>query len=347
MTGLSTVRWGLLSTAAINDAIIPAIAMSPRSELIAVASRTQEKVDKYAQKHGIPRAYGSYVELLADSDIDAVYISLPNSLHAEWIVKAAQAGKHVLCEKPLVISLDEFDAIEAAAREFKVVVFEAFANLHHPSIRHALELVRSGALGDIQFISGRGYFKLPADDVDNIRLKPELGGGSLWDVGVYPVSLAITFAGVGAPVEVWGSQITGDTGVDIAFAGQMRFANGVTAQISSGICSPLHRDLVIIGENGMLELERSIIALNEADKEMEIEHTTSSGLVTNEKKTIVIPVANQYQMEVDALAACILDGAQPVVPLSDSREFLITNLALYESANTDRPVRTSMSLPAS
>ena len=97
----------------------------------------------------------------------------------------------------------------------------------------------------------------------------------------------------------------------------------------------------------MLELERSIIALNEAGKEMEIEHTTSSGLVTNEKKTIVIPVANQYQMEVDALAACILDGAQPVVPLSDSREFLITNLALYESANTDRPVRTSMSLPAS
>ena len=347
MTGLSTVRWGLLSTAAINDAIIPAIAMSPRSELIAVASRTQEKVDKYAQKHGIPRAYGSYVELLADSDIDAVYISLPNSLHAEWIVKAAQAGKHVLCEKPLVISLDEFDAIEAAAREFKVVVFEAFANLHHPSIRHALELVRSGALGDIQFINGWGYFKLPADDVDNIRLKPELGGGSLWDVGVYPVSLAITFAGVGAPVEVWGSQITGDTGVDIAFAGQMRFANGVTAQISSGICSAPHKRLVIVGSDGLLEIAYPTIPVNVADQDIKIEHLTSSGIVTTEDRTIVIPAANQYQMEVDALAACILDGAQPVVPLSDSREFLITNLALYESANTDRPVRTSMSLPAS
>lgn len=343
MTELSMVRWGLLSTAWINDAIIPAIAMSPRSELIAVASRTQEKVDKYAQKHGIPRAYGSYVELLADSDIDAVYISLPNSLHAEWIVKAAQAGKHVLCEKPLVISLDEFDAIEAAAREFKVVVFEAFANLHHPSIRHALELVRSGALGDIQFINGWGYFKLPADDVDNIRLKPELGGGSLWDVGVYPVSLAITFAGVGAPVEVWGSQITGDTGVDIAFAGQMRFANGVTAQISSGIYSPPSTGLVIVGEDGALELRYPTIPLHVSDQEMEIEHTTSSG----GNNTIIIPVTNPYQMEVDAIAACILDGAQPVVPLSDSREFLITNLALYESANTDRPVRTSMSLPAS
>ena len=347
MTGLSTVRWGLLSTAAINDAIIPAIAMSPRSEMIAVASRTQEKVDKYAQKHGIPRAYGSYVELLADSDIDAVYISLPNSLHAEWIVKAAQAGKHVLCEKPLVISLDEFDAIEAAAREFKVVVFEAFANLHHPSIRHALELVRSGALGDIQFISGRGYFKLPADDVDNIRLKPELGGGSLWDVGVYPVSLAITFAGVGAPVEVWGSQITGDTGVDIAFAGQMRFANGVTAQISSGICSAPHKRLVIVGSDGLLEIAYPTIPVNVADQDIKIEHLTSSCIVSTEDRTIVIPAANQYQMEVDALAACILDGAQPVVPLSDSREFLITDLALYESAKIGRPVRTSMSLPAS
>ena len=341
MTELSVVRWGILSTAWINRAIIEGIAMSPRSELIAVASRTQEKVDNYAEKHGIPRAYGSYVELLADSDVDAVYVSLPNSLHAEWIVKSARAGKHVLCEKPLVISLEEFDAVEAAARDFKVVVFEAFPHLHHPSIRQALEMVESGALGDVQFINGRGYFRLPPDDLDNIRLKPELGGGSLWDIGVYPVSLAITVAGVGAPVEVWGSQITGDTGVDIAFAGQMRFANDVTAQISSGISSPLHRDFVIIGEDGRLQIGRPIITLDEAEEEMRIEHTTSSG----EKNTIVIPAANQYQMEVDALAACILDGAQPVVPLSDSREFLITNLALHESAKIGRPVRTGIPLP--
>ena len=343
MTELSVVRWGILSTAWINEAIIPAIAMSPRSELIAVASRTQEKVDNYAEKHGIPRAYGSYVELLADSDVDAVYVSLPNSLHAEWIVKAARAGKHVLCEKPLVINLEEFKSVEAAAREFSVVVFEAFANLHHPSIRQALEMVESGVLGDVQFINGRGYITLPPEDLDNIRLKPELGGGSLWDIGVYPVSLAIMFAGVGAPVEVWGRQITGVTGVDIAFAGQMRFANDVTAQISSGICSPPNTRLVIVGEDGTLELRYPTIPMHVSDQEMKIEHTTSSG----EKKTIVIPVANQYQMEVDALAACILDGAQPVVPLSDSREFLITNLALYESAKIGRPVRTGMPLPSS
>ena len=337
------VRWGILSTAAINEAIIRAIAMSPRSELIAVASRTQERVDNYAEKHGIPRAYGSYDELLNDSDVDAVYVSLPNSLHAEWIVKAARAGKHVLCEKPLVIRLEEFDAVEAAARDCKVVVFEAFPHLHHPSIRHALEMVEAGALGDVQFINGRGYFRLPPDDLNNIRLNPELGGGSLWDIGVYPVSLAITVAGVGAPVEVWGSQITGDTGVDIAFAGQMRFANDVTAQISSGICSPPNTGLVIVGEDGAIELRHPTIPMHVSDEEMKIEHTTSSG----EKKTIVIPVTNPYQMEVDALAACILDGAQPVVPLSDSREFLITNLALYESAKIGRPVLTGMSLPES
>ncbi len=342
-TEFPEVRWGILSTAAINEAIISAIAMSPRSELIAVASRSQVKVDGYAEKHAIPRAYGSYVELLADTDVDAVYVSLPNSLHAEWIVKAARAGKHVLCEKPLVINLEEFEVVEAAARDFKVVVFEAFANLHHPSIRQALEIVDSGALGALQFINGWGYFTVPPDDCDNIRLKPELGGGSLWDVGVYPVSLAITFAGVGAPIEVWGSQITGDTGVDIAFMGQMRFANDVTAQISSGICSPRNRGLVIVGEDGMLELGHPTIPMDVAGKKMKIEHTTRGG----EKKTIVTPAANAYQMEVDALVACVLDKAKPVVPLSDSREFLITNLALYHSANTGRPVRTCMSLPAS
>lgn len=339
MTDLSIVRWGILSTADINVHLIRAINMSTRSELIAVASRSEEQAESYAKKHGIARAYGSYAALLADLDVDAVYVSLPNSLHSEWIVQAAQAGKHVLCEKPLVISMEQLDAVESAADTSDVVVFEGFANLHHPSIEQSLEIVRSGTLGRLQLINGWQYFTVPPEDQENIRLQPELGGGSLWDVGVYPVSLAVVFAGVGAPVEVWATQIIGETHVDIAFMGQMRFANGVNSQFSSGIRSPRDQGMVIVGEEGILELSYPTVPANVAGKNMKIEHTTKDGT----KKTTVIPVTNPYHMEVDALVACVLDGASPVVPLSDSREFLITNLALLQSANTGRPVRPTVS----
>ena len=190
-----TVRWGLLSTAKINAALIGPLQTAARSQLAAVASRDHGKAAAYAAEHHIPKAFGSYEELLADPEIDAVYISLPNSMHAEWTIKAAQAGKHVLCEKPLVVSLAELDQVEAAAAKAGVTVFEAFMYLHHPQTRQALEMVRSGKLGKLQTINSWFNFYLPPVQAQNVRLQAGLTGGAMWDVGVYPNSVSIVMAG--------------------------------------------------------------------------------------------------------------------------------------------------------
>jgi D-xylose 1-dehydrogenase (NADP+, D-xylono-1,5-lactone-forming) len=328
------VRWGLLSTAKINSALIGPLKQAKRSELAAVASRDAERVAEYARKHEIPKAYASYEALLADPEIDAVYISLPNSLHAEWTVKAAQAGKHVLCEKPLVVALDELDRVEAAAAAAGVTVFEAFMYLHHPQTRRALEMVQSGRLGTLQTIESWFNFNLPPENAKNVRLQANLTGGSLWDVGVYPNSLAIVMAGGQAPAEVWAQQITGESGVDVGMRAQLRFANGVVAQISSGFRTPFREAAYLVGNTGILQVvEPWKPGVAGAESTM-----IFTG-VDNGKETIVTPAINPYACEVEAMEACVLDGAAPVVPLALSRAFARSVLAIYESARTGRVVK--------
>ncbi|MBE7549926.1 MAG: Gfo/Idh/MocA family oxidoreductase [Anaerolineales bacterium] len=328
------IRWGLLSTANINDAVIEPIRQASRSELVGVASRSLDKAQAYAQAKGIPKAYSSYEALLADPAIDVIYNPLPNTLHCEWTVKAAEAGKHVLCEKPITPTLAELDQVEAAARVNKVTVFEAFMYLHHPQTLQVKEMIQAGKLGSLQLIHSWFAYYLPPEDSQNIRLAPHLAGGSLWDVGVYPNSLAIVMAGVGAPVEVWASQSIGETGVDVSFIGQMKFANGVIAQISCGFRTPFHEGVHLIGDAGMIQiLEPWKPGL--AGKNSNLIYTTRD----DSKETLVIPAANPYLAEVEAMEACILDGAEPVIPLSLSRDFLRSVLALYESARTGQVVK--------
>ena len=220
----SRLRWGLLSTANINKALLEPLRTSKRNQLLAVASRSQERADEYARKHKVKRAYGSYNELLADPDIDVIYNPLPNHLHAEWTIKAVQAGKHVLCEKPLALSLAEVDAISAAADKYGKVVAEAFMYRTHPQTLEVQELVAGGKLGKIRMV--RGSYTYPGPDPDNYRWKPEMGGGGLWDVGCYPLSYTRTVLGV-EPQRVLGFQATGPTGVDEFFAGQLQFPNDI------------------------------------------------------------------------------------------------------------------------
>jgi predicted dehydrogenase len=327
------IRWGLLSTAGINDALIEPIRQAGRSELVAVASRSLDKAQAYAQEKGIPKAHGSYEALLADPNIDVIYNPLPNTLHCEWTVKAAEAGKHVLCEKPISPTLAELEQIEAAAKANRVTVFEAFMYLHHPQTLQVKEIIQSGQLGKVQLINSWFAYYLPPEDSHNIRLNPDLAGGALWDVGVYPNSLAIVMAGAGAPVEVWASQIKGETGVDVSLIGQMKFANGVIAQISCGFRSPFREGVHIVGDRGIIQIiepwkpglqgkESQLVFIGRDDA----------------RETLVVPAANPYSAEVAAMEACILDGAEPVVPLSLSRDFLRSVLALYESAETGRVV---------
>src|SRR3990170_3418207 len=180
------LRWGLLSTARINQALMAPLGSSTRNRLVAVASRIPERGEAYAREWNIPRAFASYEAMLADPDIDVIFNPLPNRLHAEWTIKAAQAGKHVLCEKPLAITVEEVDAIEAAARQAGVVVAEAFMYRHHPQTLKVRELVDGGAVGDLWLVRGSFTFDLTRES--DPRLDPALGGGSIWDVGCYPIS---------------------------------------------------------------------------------------------------------------------------------------------------------------
>jgi len=328
------LRWGILSTAAINDWVIGPMRQTGRSELVAVASRTSEGAQSYADKWGIPRAYGDYEGLLADPDVDVIYNPLPNSLHCEWTIKAAAAGKHVLCEKPIVLTPEELDRMEAAAAAYKVTVFEAWAYLHHPQMNRVRALIDAGRLGDLQLITGCHAFYLPPEDRHNIRLNPALGGGGLWDVGIYPVSQSILLAGAGAPVEVWGCQITGETGVDVAMSGQLRFSNGVIGHIWGGMRTAQRYGLEVVGSGGTLVIPNPSIRPGTENEDQSMFLTTSDG----REETIVTPAKDAYQTEIETMESCLLDGAAPKMTFEMSRRILRTVLALYESAETGKLV---------
>jgi predicted dehydrogenase len=329
-----TIRWGLLSTARINDALIGPIQKSPRSQLYCVASRDGDKAQTYALQKEIDHAYGSYEAMLADPAVDVVYISLPNSLHCEWAVKAAEAGKHILCEKPVAVTMDEFERMAAAAQANNVTLFEAFMYLHHPQTLRAQEIIRDGKIGIVQSVQSWFHFYLPAERTTNIRLNAGLSGGSLWDVGVYPNSMAITMIGKGAPGAVWGSQILGESGVDVAMRGQLHFADGAVAQISSGFRTPFREGAFIVGDAGILHIsEPWKPGLAGRDSVMTLTHRDG------QVESITTPAVDPYLCEVQAMEACILDGAAPVVSLDQSRNFLRSVLALYQSASSGQVVK--------
>lgn len=325
---MQKIRWGLLSTANINRRLIPAIRASARGELTAVASRSQASADAYAQNWGIPQAFGSYEAMLNSDAVDAVYISLPNHLHAEWSMAAMRAGKHVLCEKPFALTLDEVDAVTAVSRETGMVVAEAFMYRHHPQTKKLGELVRNGRVGRVTVV--RAAFNFAFQSRDNIRLVPEWGGGCLWDVGVYPLSLAQYVMG-GPPVRVSGEQWLGPSGVDEVFSGQMIYENGAIAQITSAFCTPWYTAAEIIGTKGRLTLNRPFVALD--DSRRLLFHPADG-----EPEEIAVPEKELYLGEVEDMHAAILDGAPQYLSLTETRHHVQTLLALYESARNGRVV---------
>jgi predicted dehydrogenase len=326
------LKWGIIGTAKINGAVIPPLQRSKRNQLWAVASRDADRAAAYAKEWGIPNSFGSYDALLADPDIDVVYVSLPNSLHAEWTIRAAQAGKHVLCEKPLAISLDEVDAITEAARVNGVQIAEAFMYRHHPQTLKVQEMVASGALGKIWLV--RGSFSFQLNRPGDVRLSPDLLGGSLWDVGCYPVSYARTVLGV-EPQEVYGAQATGPSGVDLSFSGMLRFGAGphngagAMAQFDSGFVPAFRSVMEIVGDERSLTIpspfkpvEGDDLVLKQGDSE----------------EKIPVPAFDLYSGEIENMADAVLHGAAPRISLADSRANVAAILALYESARSRKPV---------
>jgi predicted dehydrogenase len=335
---MKTVRWGLLSTANINQALIPAIRQSKRGELTAVSSRSLEPARDYADKWNIPHAFGSYTEMLESGEIDAVYIALPNHLHAEWSIKALENNLGVLCEKPFAISLLEVDAMIKASQENSTPITEAFMYRHHPQTKLVGRLVNEGLIGEINLIRGAFHFLLPSyqrrPDSMNVRMIPDYGGGCLWDVGVYPVSY-FQYLLNQAPNWVFGSQQLGDTGVDEVFMGQMGYRTShnqeVIAQFSSSFNDPFHTLIEIIGTKGKLQLTRPFTNI---DRSAKVIYTNLHG----KSKNIRFPRKPLYLGEVEDLQSAIIENKPTVISLQESRNHIQTVLALLESAQSGRAV---------
>jgi D-xylose 1-dehydrogenase (NADP+, D-xylono-1,5-lactone-forming) len=247
----NAVKWGIVSTADINRKVIPGAHASPKVDLIAVASRDQAHADVYAKRWEIERAYGSYEALLADPEIEAVYISLPNTMHCDWSVKALEAGKHVLCEKPLSRHTDEVEAAFDAAARTSLSLSEAFMYRHNPQTSRAKELVDGGAIGELRLV--RSAFSYSLYDKGNIRLRTDVEGGALMDVGCYTVSGSRLFAG--EPEKVHGEAWFGPSGTDWVFGGTLRFPGDVLALFDCGTAMPERDELEAIGSEGSLFLD--------------------------------------------------------------------------------------------
>jgi predicted dehydrogenase len=318
-----TMRLGILSTARINRLVIPGARAADGVELVAVASRDRGRAEEYARTWEIPRALGSYEALLEDSEVDAVYISLPNGLHVEWSIRALEAGKHVLCEKPLDRRPDEveraFDAADSSGR----VLMEAFMYRHHPQTRRLVELVDEGAIGGLQLVRSAFSFTVTNPDV-NVRTQPELDGGSLMDVGCYCISGSRLLAG--EPVRVYGEQVT-DHGVDVRFHGTLRFAAAVVAQFDCGFVLPGRDELEAIGTEGSLFLDDPWHAY-----EPTIELRRRDGV-----ERIEVERADSYRLELENLAAAARGEAEPLLGRADAVAQARVIDALYRSAAAHEP----------
>jgi D-xylose 1-dehydrogenase (NADP+, D-xylono-1,5-lactone-forming) len=310
------VRWGLLSTARINHAILTGARQSERTEVVAVASRDQSRADAYASERGLERAHGSYEALLEDDEIDVVYNSLPNSLHVEWTIRALDAGKHVLCEKPLDRRVEAVErAFDAAERNGRLLM-EAFMYRHHPQTKKAAELVRDGAVGEVRQL--RSLFSFMLTDEADVRMLPELDGGALMDLGCYCISMQRLLAG--EPELVFGRQRLGGGGVDVGFVGVLQFPGDVFGEFHCGFDLPQGAGLEAIGSEGKLVVADPVRCRDP--------HVELNG------ERIAVEDVDRYFLQVENFSAAVRGDAEPLLGRADAIGQVRTIEALYRSAAT-------------
>jgi D-xylose 1-dehydrogenase (NADP+, D-xylono-1,5-lactone-forming) len=321
------VRWGIVSTADINRKVIPGAKESPKVELIAVASRAQDRAEGYAKEWGIERAYGSYEALLDDPDVEALYISLPNTMHVEWSIRALEAGKHVLCEKPLSRHPDDvaaaFDVAESAGR----LLSEAFMYRHNPQTKRVQQLVSEGAVGELRLI--RSAFSYGLYDEDNIRLRTDVEGGALMDVGCYNVSGSRLLGG--EPEHVFGEAWFGPSGTDWVFTGTMRFPGDVIAIFDCGTAMSNRDELEAVGSDGAIFLDdpwhcnNPVIEVRREDRVERIE----------------VEREDSYRLELENLSDAIRGDGELLLARDDAMGQARALEALHESATSGNPVSLS------
>jgi predicted dehydrogenase len=296
------VNWGVLGTASIaRRRFIPAVTKSEKARLAAVASREVEKAGRFASEFEIPKSYGSYDELLADPNVDAVYIPLPNHLHAQWVMKSAEAGKHVLCEKPLGVNPEECRRMIDACRKSGVLLMEGIMYRLHPRTVLMKEMLDSGKIGDVRtIISVNTHLKQP--DPADARFSGEPGSGVLMDVGVYCVNVSRYLFG-DEPEAVSGKAVYADaSGVDTSFAGMLEFAGGRIALFDSSYGISYRQYLEAGGSGGALHVDRPFVP---GDGAKTLDFTRQGSL---DVERIEVPGADQFRVEIDAFSESILKG---------------------------------------
>jgi predicted dehydrogenase len=324
------LRWGVLSTANIGRvAVIPAIQASSNGEVVAVASRDGERARAFSATAGIAGWHASYQALLDNPAVEAIYIPLPNSLHREWTIRAAEAGKHVLCEKPLALSAEECREMEGAASSNGVKLMEAFMYRFHPRSARVVQMARTGALGELRAIRSAFTFRL--GQRPNIRLDAELGGGALMDVGCYCVNVSRTIAGR-EPEEVQAWARWGPTGVDLELAGALRFSDGLVAQFDCALTVERREWYEVAGTDGSLRVEAAFLP---GTGEAVIEERRGRAPIVEHR----VAGADEYREMVEHFADAVLSDRPVRYPAQEAAANLRVIEALYRSARAEgRPV---------
>ncbi len=322
---MTRVRWGVLSTADIGMAkVTPAIQQAENCDVVAIASRSSDRAEAAAAQLGIPGAYGSYEALLEDADIDAVYVPLPNDLHHEWTIKAAVAGKHVLCEKPIALTAVQAEEMAAAAGDAGVKVQEAFMYRHHPTWVEAVRLLGSGAIGELQAV--QSWFSYFNDDPSNIRNRAEQGGGAIMDIGCYCINLSRMLFET-EPTRVEAAVRRDPTmGIDIVSSAVLEFPGGGQATFTCSTRAEDYQRVHIVGTDGRIDIE---IPFNiPPDRETRIFVTRGGDPpVAPAAESLAFSAADQYTIQASLFAQAILDDTEVPVPIDDA----IANMRVIET----------------
>ena len=327
---MPVLRWGVLGVANIAvRVVIPAIQRAPGNQPVAIASRTRARAQEAAGQLGIPRAHGSYEALVDDPDVQAVYIPLPNSLHREWTMRCARAGKHVLCEKPLALTAADGEQMIATCIRHGVVLMEAFMYRFHPRTQRVAQLVAEGVIGDPRLV--RASFSFAIRGTENIRLQPSLGGGALYDVGCYGVNVSRMI--LGEPLEAFAFGHIGPSGVDELLGAVLRFGGDRLALVDCSLRLPRREEYEIVGTDGRISVPGAFLP---GTGDTEIHLTRGTERTVKERIVVTIPGVDEYRAMVEHFVGAVAAGAPLSFPPQDAVANLRAIEALLRSLRTGR-----------
>lgn len=334
MNSVQKLRWGILGSASIAvESVIPGLQQSELNEVTAIASRDEDKAKQTAEQLGIDKAYGSYEALLADDSIDAVYIPLPNHLHREWTIRAAEAGKHILCEKPLALTEQEAQEMVQACADAGVHLAEAFMYRHHPRYEQIRDIIASGEIGEIRGMHSTFSFN-NSNASGNVRFRRDWGGGALYDIGCYSISVARLLLGQEpSAATVIGMFSPQHDQVDMMASGLLEFDNHIGVTFDSSMWAAFRNTLEVLGSDGIIEVPSAFISGQDRSSNF---YVTAGG----ERREIEVPQVNHYSLQGDDMARAVLQGKDLRFAPSDA----VANMKVLEACLRSAEERTRITL---